>query len=147
MSVKSNPGFLWFCFTFLCDWSRKIVPLNQPIRCKTNTNLDLVASVFPRFAWLACSHSVFSLALRAFSFLMIGSWNYCFFFYDIQSKSALLDNNSYDTNNDNDITFLLGNSSRNGLFPKCISTRKFKWDFYANDFTSSICSVQFCSCF
>ena len=112
MSVKSNPGFVWFCFTFLCDWSRKIVPLNQPIRCKTNTNLDLVASVFPRFAWLACSYSEFSWALRAFSFRMIGSWNF-FFFYDIQSKSALLDNKSYDTNNDNDITHHVMDSSQN----------------------------------
>ena len=76
-------------FTFLCDWSRKIVPLNQPIRCKTNTNLDLVASVFPRFAWLACSYSEFSLALRAFSFRMIGSWNYCFFFFTTFSRKAL----------------------------------------------------------
>ena len=143
MSVKSNPGFLWFCFTLLCDWSRKFVLLNQPIRCKINNDLDLVARVFPRFAWLACSYSEFSLVLRAFSFRMIGSWNYYFFFYDTQSKSALLDNNSYDTNNDNDITFLLGNSSRNGLFPKCISTRKFKWDFYANNFISSICSDQY----
>ena len=94
---------------------------------------------FPAFC-LVSSYSEFSLALRAFSFRMIGSWNYFFFFYDIQSKSALLDNNSYDTNNDNDITFLLGNSSRNRLFPKCISTRKFKWNFYANNFISSISS-------
>ena len=83
------------------------MPLHQPIRCKINANLDLVARVFPRFAWLARSYSEFSLALRAFSFRIIGSRNsFVVFFYDNQSKSALLDNNSYDTKDDNDTTFL-----------------------------------------
>ena len=26
-SVESNPEVLWFCFTTLCDWSRKLAPL------------------------------------------------------------------------------------------------------------------------
>ena len=89
LSVKSNPEFLWFCFTLLCDWSRKLVPLYQPIGCKKNTNLDLVARVFPRFAWLACSYSEFSLALRAFSFRMIGSWNSFVVFFTTISRKAL----------------------------------------------------------
>ena len=89
MSVKSNPGFLSFCFILLCDWSRKLVPLYQPIRCKINTNLDLVARVFPRFAWLARSYSEFSLALRAFSFRIIGSWNSFVVFSTTISRKAL----------------------------------------------------------
>ena len=34
MSVESNPGLKWFCFTVLFDWSRKLAPPSQPIRCK-----------------------------------------------------------------------------------------------------------------
>ena len=34
MSVESNPGLNWFCFTVLFDWSRKLAPPSQPIRCK-----------------------------------------------------------------------------------------------------------------
>ena len=29
--VQSNLGLLWFCCTSLCDWSRKLAPLSQPI--------------------------------------------------------------------------------------------------------------------
>ena len=47
--VKSNPGLHWFCLTLLCDWSSKLAPLPQPIRCKTNINHDLVTRAFPRF--------------------------------------------------------------------------------------------------
>ena len=58
LSVKSYPRFYWFCFSSLCDWSRKLTPLSQPIKCKTKTNHDqerflschdLVTRVFPRF--------------------------------------------------------------------------------------------------
>ena len=34
LSVKSNQGLLWFNSTSLCDWSRKLVSLSQPIKCK-----------------------------------------------------------------------------------------------------------------
>ena len=27
---------LWFCFSTLCDWFKKLMPPTQPIRCKTN---------------------------------------------------------------------------------------------------------------
>ena len=42
------------CFTSLSHWSRKLTPLTRPIRCKTKTNGDLVARVFPplrQFTW------------------------------------------------------------------------------------------------
>lgn len=41
-SVESNPALHWFCFIWLCDWCRKLVPLSQPIGRKTKTNHDLV---------------------------------------------------------------------------------------------------------
>ena len=41
--VGKNSGLHWFCFTFFSDWSRKLAPLSQPIRCTS------VARVFPRF--------------------------------------------------------------------------------------------------
>ena len=51
------------CFTSLCDWFRKLAPLSQPIRCKNETNLDLVARVFPRFRQFGFCFE-FSLALK-----------------------------------------------------------------------------------
>ena len=62
MSIKSDAGLLWFCFTSLCDWSKKLVSQSQPIKCKTKTKHDLVTRVFPRFKEVACFYSVFSLA-------------------------------------------------------------------------------------
>ena len=38
---------LWSCFTMLSDWLKKLVPLSQPIRNKTKTNLDLHAFSCP----------------------------------------------------------------------------------------------------
>jgi len=37
---------LWFCFTVLSDWLKKVATLSQPIRQKTKTNCDLLACVF-----------------------------------------------------------------------------------------------------
>ena len=54
--------FLWFCFTTLCDWFKKLASPTQPIRCKTKTNRDLVTlGVFPRLAPVTCICSEFSL--------------------------------------------------------------------------------------
>ena len=36
-SVESKSILLWFSFTSFCDWSTKLAPLSQPIRCKTKT--------------------------------------------------------------------------------------------------------------
>ena len=38
---------LWFCFTSLCDWLKNFTPLSPPIRSKTQTNRDLLATRFP----------------------------------------------------------------------------------------------------
>lgn len=36
---------MWFCFISLRDWSRKLAPVFEPIRVKTETNLNLVTCV------------------------------------------------------------------------------------------------------
>ena len=62
LSFESSPGLHWVCNTLLCDWSRKLAPSSQPIRCKIKDNRDLVARVFPRFRKFAHFHFEFSLA-------------------------------------------------------------------------------------
>ena len=42
------PKVIWFFFTALQDWFKKLAPLCQPIRSETRTNRD--SGVFPRFA-------------------------------------------------------------------------------------------------
>ena len=62
LSVDSISELFWFYFSSLHDWSRKLVPLFQPIRFKTKPNCVLVNSVFPRFRQLTCIYFEFSLA-------------------------------------------------------------------------------------
>ena len=54
LGVESDQRLLWLYFTFLCDWSGKLAPLSQPIRCNPKTNKSLVTRVFPRFKQFAC---------------------------------------------------------------------------------------------
>ena len=74
---QKKSGIALVFFISICDWSRKLVPLFQPIRCKTKTNHDysheLVARVFPRFSQFGCFYFKFSLA---FSFLLSGRCDY-----------------------------------------------------------------------
>ena len=49
VSLSSNSRFLWFASVH-CDWLAKFAPPFQPMRSKTKTNRDLLASVFPRLA-------------------------------------------------------------------------------------------------
>ena len=51
-----------FALPLLCDWSRKIAPLAQPIKCKTKTNSNSVTRVFPRFKLVGCFYHEVSLA-------------------------------------------------------------------------------------
>ena len=46
--------------TSLCDWSRKLAPLSQPIKLKTETKRSLVTRVFPRFRQFAWFFSLSS---------------------------------------------------------------------------------------
>ena len=65
LSVESTSRLGWLCLTSLCDWSTKLAPLSQPIRCKTKTNHDLVTCVFPRFRQFSWINFDFSLALKS----------------------------------------------------------------------------------
>ena len=92
MSIKSDAGLLWFCFTSLCDWSRKLVSQSQPIKCKTKTKHDLVTRVFPRFKEVACFYSVFSLANNhgnLFSDWQLSSQLDLVFLYSIEKCSTI----------------------------------------------------------
>ena len=82
LNVESNRDCFSFCSTLLCDSFRKLEPFSQPIRCKAKTNHDLVTRVtnhdlltrvFLRFRHLSQFHFEFSLALKVFPFLLIGS--------------------------------------------------------------------------
>ena len=91
MSVESNLGLHWLCFTTLCDWSGKPAPLSQPIRCKAKTNRELVTRIFPRLKTFTCIYCEFSLApCEIFLCSDWPLWLPWFWFYDTQSKSALL---------------------------------------------------------
>ena len=48
--VERDLRLHWFCFTSFCDWVRKLTPLSPPVRCRTKTNDDLIARVFPHFS-------------------------------------------------------------------------------------------------
>ena len=62
LKVEYNSGLLLFFGTSLCDCSKKLRPLSQPIRFKIETNNDdPVTRVFPRFRQAACFYFEFSL--------------------------------------------------------------------------------------
>ena len=63
-SIVGNPRLDWFSFTPPSDWSKKNAPLSQPIRCKTKTNPDLVARVFPLLGRFAGFYFEFLLVLN-----------------------------------------------------------------------------------
>ena len=52
------------CFTSLSDWPRKLAPISHPIRCKTKTNGDLVARVFPPLRQFTCLDFAFLLTVK-----------------------------------------------------------------------------------
>lgn len=49
LCVESDWILHWFLFTSFCDWSNKLAPLSQSVKCKTNIDRDIDALVFPRF--------------------------------------------------------------------------------------------------
>ena len=62
LKVKCNSGLLLFFGTSLCDCSKKLRLLSQPIRLKIEINNDdLITRVFPRFWQAACFYFEFSL--------------------------------------------------------------------------------------
>ena len=58
LSVKSNSRIVWFCFTSLCNWFIKQVPLFliQPTIFKSKGNRDFVVCVSPGYEQFACSN-------------------------------------------------------------------------------------------
>ena len=63
---KYDPLHHLFCLTSLCDWSRKVTPISQPIRYKSknHSRFGRFSSVFPRFRQFSCIY-----------FLLIGCCN------------------------------------------------------------------------
>ena len=73
LSVQSNLGLHRFSFTLLCDWSRKLALLFQPIRRNIKSNHGLVVRAFGGLVgFILSSHWL----LNAFSHLLIGRWHY-----------------------------------------------------------------------
>lgn len=84
-----------FNSTSFCDWSKKLVSLSQPIRCKSNTNRDLVARFSCALGSLVVFYHEFPSACKD---LFLSSdwllWFLLFCFNDTQSKSTRLENKS-----------------------------------------------------
>ena len=85
-SVETNSGLLCFCFTSCGDWSLKLAPPFQPIRCKTKTNQDLVARALG--IWVSFTLSSHWLS-RVFFFLLIGCWDYFGFGFTTINRKEL----------------------------------------------------------
>ena len=92
MSVESNPRLYWLSFSLLYDWVRKLASHSQPVRCKTKTNPDLVARVFPRFRLIGCSYFEFSLDLRVIFLSFDRLLRFIAFFipHSIEKRSLLM---------------------------------------------------------
>ena len=71
MEYQSSLKLHCFCFTSHFYWCRKLASLPRPIRCKSKTNHDLVARIFPRFRQFGSFYSEFSLALKILSFFWL----------------------------------------------------------------------------
>ena len=82
---KSNPGLHQFCFTSSCDWFRKLMPLSQPICCKTEMGLKPITNCSSCFLalfapWLLLLLLfLFSLTLKldclCHSFINLTEWH------------------------------------------------------------------------
>ena len=90
MSVESNPRLYWLSFSLLYDWVRKLASHSQPVRCKTKTNPDLVARVFPRFRLIGCSYFEFSLGLRVIFLSFDWLLRFIGFFYTTLNRKAFV---------------------------------------------------------
>lgn len=48
LSVEHDPWLFWVRFTSVLDWSRKLAPSFQPIKCRLETSRRFFTFVFPR---------------------------------------------------------------------------------------------------
>ena len=84
-------GFYCFCFTSLCDWSRKLVPFSRSITCKAKNQSRLGRQRFPAlqavdlFELLLSSHWL----LRVFPFHLIGRCDYLGFDATILNQNLI----------------------------------------------------------
>ena len=62
MKCLKQCRLVWFYVTQSFDWSRKLAPSSQPIKCKAKNNFDFVIRVFPLHKKFVCFQFVFSLA-------------------------------------------------------------------------------------
>ena len=46
LSVNSNLRLLNYCFTILCDWSRKLIPSCQPVTGRYKANTKFITSFY-----------------------------------------------------------------------------------------------------
>ena len=84
--IRGYPGLV---LLLLCDRSRKLAPLFQPIRCNTETNHDSFSRVFPRFRRYACFILSSYWLVKVLSSPLIDRCQVWFWFYNNQSKTAL----------------------------------------------------------
>ena len=78
-----------FCFTSPRYWFRKLTPFCLPIRFKTKTDRDLVASVFPRFRQVVRFSLEFSLAALDTFLRPRGRCDYFEFGFTTPQRNAL----------------------------------------------------------
>ena len=83
---------VWFYVTQPLDWSRKLAPSSQPIKCKAKNNFDLVIRVFPLHKKFVCFQFVFSLANDNFN--LIGRCDYFCLSFSTLDSILLLSNKS-----------------------------------------------------
>ena len=80
LRVESIRGLHWLNSTSFCDWFRKLESLSQPIRCKTETNHDLVAT-FSRVlgslvVFTSSSHGLLKIFLKDISTIFLDFKHY-----------------------------------------------------------------------
>ena len=80
LRVESIRGLHWLNSTSFCDWFRKLESLSQPIRCKTETNHDLVATFSRALGSLvvfsSSSHRLLKIFLKDISTIFLDFKHY-----------------------------------------------------------------------
>lgn len=72
-NISSSAVLLWYCFTSLGDWSRKLLPFFQPIGFKTETKRDFDQSWFPALGAI-CVFSLRVLLGYSRKFFLATDW-------------------------------------------------------------------------
>ena len=90
MGIRSNQRLHWFCFTMLCDWSRKLAPPSQPITYKFK--LKQITTLSLTFSYSYDRLHVFALSscrlLIIFTCVLIGCCDYFGFHVSILHRKV-----------------------------------------------------------